>query len=34
MAGANGLMIGDYLTTKGRSVEMDMEMIAAMGIER
>jgi biotin synthase len=34
MAGANGLMIGDYLTTKGRSVEMDIEMIAAMGLER
>jgi biotin synthase len=33
MAGANGLMIGDYLTTKGRSVEMDMAMIAAMGLE-
>lgn len=33
MAGANGLMIGDYLTTKGRSTQMDMEMIAAMGLE-
>ena len=27
MAGANGLMLGNYLTTKGRSIKMDMEMI-------
>ena len=27
MAGANGIIIGNYLTTKGRSVEMDMDMI-------
>lgn len=33
MAGANGLMIGDYLTTKGRSTAMDLEMIHAMGLE-
>lgn len=33
MAGANGLMVGDYLTTKGRDVNTDMEMIGAMGIE-
>jgi biotin synthase len=32
LAGANGLMIGDYLTTKGRSAAMDMEMIGAMGL--
>ena len=31
MAGANGLMIGNYLTTKGRSIEMDMEMIGCLG---
>lgn len=27
MAGANGLMIGNYLTTKGRNLGMDLEMI-------
>ena len=32
MAGANGLMIGDYLTTKGRSVDMDMDMILDLGL--
>lgn len=31
-AGANGLMVGNYLTTKGRSIEMDMEMIAQLGL--
>ena len=30
MAGANGVMIGNYLTTKGRSTEMDMDMIKQM----
>lgn len=30
-AGANGLMIGNYLTTKGRHIEMDLEMIEALG---
>ena len=29
-AGANGLMVGNYLTTKGRSLDMDMQMIAAL----
>jgi len=33
LAGANGLMIGDYLTTKGRSAVMDIAMIGAMGLE-
>lgn len=33
MAGANGLMIGDYLTTQGRDARMDMEMIQAIGLE-
>jgi biotin synthase len=28
MAGASGVMIGDYLTTKGRSVEDDLKMLA------
>lgn len=32
MAGANGLMIGDYLTTAGRNIEMDIEMIKDMGL--
>jgi len=31
-AGANGLMVGNYLTTQGRSVEMDMEMIRELGL--
>lgn len=31
-AGANGLMVGNYLTTKGRNIEMDMEMIAQLGL--
>lgn len=26
-AGANGIMVGNYLTTQGRDLEMDMEMI-------
>jgi biotin synthase len=29
MAGANGVMIGNYLTTRGRDMQMDLEMIAA-----
>lgn len=33
MAGANGLMSGDYLTTKGRSIKEDMKMIREMGLE-
>ncbi len=32
MAGANGLMVGNYLTTKGRIIETDMEMIKDMGL--
>lgn len=32
-AGANGLMIGDYLTTKGRGIEDDMEMIGRLGLK-
>ena len=32
-AGANGLMIGNYLTTLGRSVEEDLQMIADLGLE-
>lgn len=32
LAGANGFMIGDYLTTKGRNTAMDIEMIKDMGL--
>jgi biotin synthase len=32
MAGANGLMIGNYLTTTGRSPEDDINMIQHMGL--
>jgi len=32
LAGANGLMVGNYLTTQGRSITMDLEMIAALGL--
>jgi biotin synthase len=31
-AGANGLMVGNYLTTQGRNIEADLEMIANMGL--
>jgi biotin synthase len=33
LAGANGLMIGDYLTTKGRKPEDDLRMIRELGLE-
>ena len=32
-AGANGIMIGNYLTTKGRSIREDMEMIKEQGLK-
>ncbi|MBU1146735.1 MAG: biotin synthase BioB [Candidatus Omnitrophica bacterium] len=31
MAGANGMIIGGYLTTKGRSVEQDLQMVKDLG---
>jgi len=31
-AGANGLMVGNYLTTLGRNMEMDLEMIQDLGL--
>ncbi len=31
-AGANGMMIGDYLTTKGREVKDDLKMLADLGL--
>ena len=33
MAGASGVMIGDYLTTKGRSVQDDLKMIRDLKLE-
>ncbi len=33
MAGANGLMVGDYLTTLGRNIETDMDMFRKMGLQ-
>ena len=32
-AGANGLMVGNYLTTQGRQLDMDMEMITDLGMQ-
>ena len=32
LAGANGLMVGNYLTTQGRRMDMDMNMITEMGM--
>ena len=31
-AGANGLMLGDYLTTKGNPLEKDMAMLGVLGV--
>jgi biotin synthase len=33
MAGANGLMVGNYLTTSGRNLDLDLRMIADLGFE-
>jgi len=33
-AGANGYISGDYLTTRGDSIESDDLMIKAMGLEK
>jgi len=32
-AGANGIMAGDYLTTKGRSADQDIKMIEDLGLK-
>ena len=32
-AGANGMMIGNYLTTLGRAPEADLQMIDDLGME-
>ena len=34
LAGANGMILGDYLTTKGRSVKHDLDMIKDLGLCR
>ena len=31
-AGANGLMVGDYLTTKGRALERDLNLLSDLGL--
>ena len=33
MAGANGMMVGNYLTTSGRDHRLDLEMLADLGLE-
>jgi biotin synthase len=33
MAGANGLMVGNYLTTSGRSIDLDLQMLKDQGLE-
>lgn len=33
MAGLNGMLIGNYLTTKGREVETDLQMIKDLGLK-
>ncbi|MBU1853886.1 MAG: biotin synthase BioB [Candidatus Omnitrophica bacterium] len=32
-SGANGMIVGGYLTTKGRSIEQDLEMVKDLGFE-
>jgi biotin synthase len=32
MAGANGMMIGNYLTTTGRNTDDDMTMLRDLGL--
>jgi biotin synthase-like enzyme len=31
-AGANGIMVGNYLTTRGRTAAMDQAEISALGL--
>jgi len=33
LAGANGLILGDYLTTKGREASLDLQMIKDLGMK-
>jgi biotin synthase len=32
-AGANSIVIGNYLTTAGRDMHKDLEMLASLGLE-
>ena len=32
-AGANGMLIGNYLTTSGRDIESDLKMLRDLGLE-
>jgi biotin synthase len=32
MAGANGMMVGNYLTTSGRNIDLDLAMIRDLGL--
>ncbi len=34
LAGANGMILGDYLTTKGKNIKDDLEMIKDLGLGR
>jgi len=31
-AGANGVMVGDYLTTRGTALDLDFEILEALGL--
>jgi len=33
MAGANGMMVGNYLTTSGRDAELDLQMVRDLGLD-
>ncbi|HON07839.1 MAG TPA: biotin synthase BioB, partial [Verrucomicrobiota bacterium] len=33
MAGANGLMVGNYLTTQNQPIEKDLQMLKDLGLE-
>jgi len=33
MAGANGMIVGGYLTTRGRPVEKDLQMAKDLGFD-
>lgn len=33
MAGANGIMVGNYLTTSGRNIQDDLSMLRDLGLE-
>ena len=33
LAGANGMMVGNYLTTPGRTKQDDLELVADLGLD-